>query len=451
MFFVLLMAGCAESTLEIEDKPPSLVAVVEEVVEWVMDNYSSIEDGFAGAENDLRSSDTPVTKILDDLAKLVSDRRIQSEGKKMQLIALRDKLEGKKLEVEKEMMAADSSMRDSYGLALEKIEGKLDGKIKPLLDFDFQYLEKFEMDLNEAILEWKRYLGNVNGVLEEGLIRNELANRISDHFLENMAKPIEERRGKWGKGALVDDWTDGARADAKRLANSKYPESFEIIKNGAIKGDHYYEAAYAEVLRRGEYGSIIDEVTALKWAKKSSASDHPLGLYNIWALKKDDMLVSRIFNGLKKLAADGSPRGQANLGFMYDNGHGVQRDYKEAVKWYRFAAEQGFAHGQANLGFMYENGHGVPQDYKEAVKWYRKAAEQGYARGQTNLGVMYQNGHGVPKDYIYAYAWYNLAASNGSETGLQNRTSISTFMKSEQIALSQELTRELQDNIDKLK
>ena len=38
----------------------------------------------------------------------------------------------------------------------------------------------------------------------------------------------------------------------------------------------------------------------------------------------------------------------------------------------------GFAYAQYNLGVMYDNGQGVQQDYKEAVKWYRKAAEQGH-------------------------------------------------------------------------
>ena len=51
---------------------------------------------------------------------------------------------------------------------------------------------------------------------------------------------------------------------------------------------------------------------------------------------------------------------------MYDNGRGVLQDYKEAVKWYRLAAEQGNANAQYNLGVMYDNGEGVPQDYKEA-------------------------------------------------------------------------------------
>ncbi|PIR00341.1 MAG: hypothetical protein COV66_07620 [Nitrospinae bacterium CG11_big_fil_rev_8_21_14_0_20_45_15] len=62
---------------------------------------------------------------------------------------------------------------------------------------------------------------------------------------------------------------------------------------------------------------------------------------------------------------------------MYRDGLGVTKDYKEAVKWFRKAAEQGFARGQAYLGAMYFDGEGVPKDDKEAVKWLRKAAEQG--------------------------------------------------------------------------
>ena len=74
---------------------------------------------------------------------------------------------------------------------------------------------------------------------------------------------------------------------------------------------------------------------------------------------------------------------QNNLGVIYEIGEGVPQDYKEAVKWYRKAAEQGFAKGQYNLGRSYHNGQGVPQDYKEAFKWYTKAAEQGFAKPRT--------------------------------------------------------------------
>ncbi len=39
---------------------------------------------------------------------------------------------------------------------------------------------------------------------------------------------------------------------------------------------------------------------------------------------------------------------------------------------------------------MYENGEGVAKDDKQAVYWYRKAADQGYASAQYNLGLMYE-------------------------------------------------------------
>ena len=97
-------------------------------------------------------------------------------------------------------------------------------------------------------------------------------------------------------------------------------------------------------------------------------------------------------------AKAGDAEAQFNLGDRYCHGDGVPQDDKEAVKWYRKAAEQGYAFAQHNLGVMYANGRGVPEDDKEAVKWFRKAAEQGYAFAQFNLGVRYDTGRGVPRE-----------------------------------------------------
>ena len=69
-------------------------------------------------------------------------------------------------------------------------------------------------------------------------------------------------------------------------------------------------------------------------------------------------------------------------------------------------------------------GEGVPQDYKEAVKWYTKAAEQGDVDAQYNLGLMYYNGEGVPKDLVQAYAWYDVAKANGQEKAKEWRDKI---------------------------
>ncbi len=89
------------------------------------------------------------------------------------------------------------------------------------------------------------------------------------------------------------------------------------------------------------------------------------------------------------------------------------KDYAEAVKWWRKAAEQGHALAQSALGDMYCIGEGVPENYAEAVKWYRKAAEQGDAVGQYNLGMMYSLGSGVQKDMAQATKWIRKAAEQG--------------------------------------
>ena len=47
---------------------------------------------------------------------------------------------------------------------------------------------------------------------------------------------------------------------------------------------------------------------------------------------------------------------------------------------------------------MYAKGENISRDYFEAVKWFRKAADQGYAPAQLNLFGAYIQGKGVPKD-----------------------------------------------------
>ena len=92
-----------------------------------------------------------------------------------------------------------------------------------------------------------------------------------------------------------------------------------------------------------------------------------------------------------------------------------KRNYAEAIKWYRNAAERGHAGAQYELGKCYANGDGVSHSYAEAVKWYRKAAAQDHAEAKYNLGVHYASGWGVPEDKYEAVKWYRKAAEQGNE------------------------------------
>jgi TPR repeat protein len=93
---------------------------------------------------------------------------------------------------------------------------------------------------------------------------------------------------------------------------------------------------------------------------------------------------------------------------------------------------------------MYENGLGVEQDFKEAVKWYQKAADQGHAKAQYNLGFMYGMGKGVEQNYVTAYAWASIAATNGFNIAPRFKSAfLEPKMTPAQIAKAKELVKEM--------
>ena len=112
-------------------------------------------------------------------------------------------------------------------------------------------------------------------------------------------------------------------------------------------------------------------------------------------------------------AKQGHPTAQNNLASMYERGQGMARDWAEAAHWYRAAAEQGNPVAQCNLASLYFLGHGVHQDYEQAARWFGAAAEQGYAPAQDNLSSLYYRGKGVPRNLSRAANWARKAAEQG--------------------------------------
>jgi len=117
----------------------------------------------------------------------------------------------------------------------------------------------------------------------------------------------------------------------------------------------------------------------------------------------------------------------------------VTKNYAEAAKWARLAADQGVATPQSNLGVAYENNQGVSQNYAEAVKWFPLAADQGCASAQYHLGLMYRDGHRVHLDYGYAQMWLNLSAAQNEQDAMKDRDWIATRIKPPQIEEAQRL------------
>ncbi|MDZ7737284.1 MAG: hypothetical protein U5P41_15305 [Gammaproteobacteria bacterium] len=118
-------------------------------------------------------------------------------------------------------------------------------------------------------------------------------------------------------------------------------------------------------------------------------------------------------DALRQQAEQGIAGAQTELGYLYHTGEGVERDYAEAVKWYRLAAEQGHPDAQYDLGVAHAFGEGVERDPARASNWYRRAAEQGHVVAAFSLGLSYLHGDGVQQDSEQAAAWFRQTAEQG--------------------------------------
>lgn len=72
-----------------------------------------------------------------------------------------------------------------------------------------------------------------------------------------------------------------------------------------------------------------------------------------------------------------SPRVVALLAVRYESGEGVVQDHAEAARLYRILAERGLPWAQTQLGRLYEEGLGVERDLDQAKRWTRGAALRG--------------------------------------------------------------------------
>jgi len=91
----------------------------------------------------------------------------------------------------------------------------------------------------------------------------------------------------------------------------------------------------------------------------------------------------------------------------------TEPNYKEAIKWYRKAANTGHPDAQFSLGYCYLNGLGVATDEDVACKWLKKAAEQKHPEAVYNLGTCFEQGSGVAIDIEKALSLYTEAKELG--------------------------------------
>ena len=90
---------------------------------------------------------------------------------------------------------------------------------------------------------------------------------------------------------------------------------------------------------------------------------------------------------------------------------------------------------------MYVRGDGVARNYTEAARWFRLAADQGNPGAQVKLALLYEAGKGVPQDNVQAHMWFNLAGAQGDKSAAEWRDVLAGHMAADEITRAQELAK----------
>jgi TPR repeat protein len=119
----------------------------------------------------------------------------------------------------------------------------------------------------------------------------------------------------------------------------------------------------------------------------------------------------------RSLAEKGDVSAQMRLGFFYESGAGLKRDWVESARWFSKAADAGDESAVSVLSFLgrywrHREGASAPPIIYELVE---KAAKSGFAVAQFSLGVMnypigdpsFDAAKGNPAQ---ALVWYRRAA-----------------------------------------
>ncbi|TCP35251.1 Sel1 repeat-containing protein [Rhodothalassium salexigens DSM 2132] len=114
----------------------------------------------------------------------------------------------------------------------------------------------------------------------------------------------------------------------------------------------------------------------------------------------------------RPLAEAGDPGAQLNLAQAYRLGRGVPRDDAQALTLARQSAGQGHPKGQALYAqLLAGRSGGGSVAAREAVGWWRLAAERGVGPAQMALAEALWDGRGAARDRSAALAWMHLAAA----------------------------------------
>ncbi len=135
--------------------------------------------------------------------------------------------------------------------------------------------------------------------------------------------------------------------------------------------------------------------------------------YTVLLLSKSEVTTASGLRLMREAAGAGDVPTMTRLGFIYEDGIYVRKNFNPAFHWFSRAADAGNPGAQLQLGGCYQYGLGTTPNPTLAAQYYRLSADQGNYIAMRSLGYLLLNGLGVNKDLAAAKYWFTRAVEEG--------------------------------------
>lgn len=172
-------------------------------------------------------------------------------------------------------------------------------------------------------------------------------------------------------------------------SNYAHPFNVQPIGDSYEKGLALYnQKSYAE---------------AYFYLHQAAHQDHPqakflLGIMYLYG-EGVPQSCAQAYQYLAESALEGNADAQYGLGqsFFSPEEEDLQK-LEQAAFWFEKASDQNHPGAKYYLGWMYEQGRGVEQNDSMAFLYYKEASDLGDLDARVNLGSLYQQGRGIALD-----------------------------------------------------
>lgn len=274
--------------------------------------------------------------------------------------------------------------------------------------------------------------------LEQDKSQADLNNQAQIQLQQDKRRQMQEEIDELNRqvGALTSE-IDILRAENDQW--QQYAQSEEFISDTERRMDDWAKKTQAD--RRKAKPTLYGVLGVLIWATDEEITDAHAKLVKRYAGKTDETIVAKLAKVEEAYAvlSDAEKRAEYNKSIdvseetiaeerrLIAENESIMEEYRNRLAGKEFWAHfdeltanalEGDPNAQNALGEMYYYGDEIERDYEQAVFWFKEAAKQKHPDGMCNLGMCFVNGEGIERNEATGNSFIRQAAKLGSKAAI---------------------------------